>query len=108
MTNRTIEDRLREEYFDLLPEIRRALEELEARVRYRVMPISVQLKRKYEQVVVKSRIKECEGAVDSVRRKLESATLDTAPSGGYSLTSLKDLAGVRVLVFPRSYIPRSI
>jgi ppGpp synthetase/RelA/SpoT-type nucleotidyltranferase len=105
MTSRTVEDRLREEYFDLLPEIRRTLEELEARVRYRVMPISVQLKRKFEQIVVKSRIKDCESAIGSLRRRLEGGTFDPELPGGYSLTTLKDLAGVRILVFPRSHIP---
>src|SRR5579863_8151032 len=30
MSNRTVEDQLREEYFDLLPDIRRVLEHLEA------------------------------------------------------------------------------
>ncbi len=36
---RTIEDRLREEYFELLPDIRRVAEHLEAEVRYCVLPI---------------------------------------------------------------------
>lgn len=105
MTKRTVEDRLREEYFGLLPEIQRALEELEARVRYRVMPISVQLKRKFDQIVVKSRIKECESAIDSLRRRLEGGTFEPELPGGYSLTTLKDLAGVRILAFPRSHVP---
>lgn len=34
MTERTVEDKLREEYFTLLPEVRRVLEELEAEVQY--------------------------------------------------------------------------
>ena len=34
MDRRTVEDRLREEYFSLLPDIRRASEELETEVRY--------------------------------------------------------------------------
>jgi hypothetical protein len=45
MPERTPEDRLREEYFDLLPEIRKVTENPEAEVRYRTL---------------KSRIKECE------------------------------------------------
>jgi hypothetical protein len=61
MANRTIEDRLREEYFDLLPDIRRVLEELEARARFKVMPISLELDQ-YERIVIRSRVKECESA----------------------------------------------
>ena len=37
---RTVEDRLREEYFDLLPEIHRVADRLEAEIRYLMLPIS--------------------------------------------------------------------
>jgi hypothetical protein len=37
MAQRTVEDRLREEHFLLLPETRRVLEELEAKVRHCLM-----------------------------------------------------------------------
>jgi hypothetical protein len=47
---RTIKDRLQEEYFDLLPEIRRVTEHLEAVVRYRVLSILRTLK-DYERLV---------------------------------------------------------
>lgn len=63
---RSIEDRLREEYFVLLPEIRRVTEQLEAEVRYHILPILRGLEQ-YEQVIVKSRIKECESALDALR-----------------------------------------
>ncbi|MGA7416062.1 MAG: hypothetical protein WBW33_36670 [Bryobacteraceae bacterium] len=102
MTVRTIEDRLREEYFDLLPEIRRVAEHLEAEVRYHVLPVSDRLDR-FEKLVVSSRVKECESALDSLRRRgyrQEGATFDPDRAGEYTLTSLKDLAGVRVLAFP--------
>ena len=98
---RTIEDRLREEYFVLLPEIRRVAEQLEAEVRYHVLPISHGLET-YEQLVVKSRIKECESALDALRRRQEGATFDRDRPGLYTLTDLNDLAGIRILVFPRS------
>jgi len=94
---RTIKDRLREEYFDLLPEIRRVTEHLEAVVRYRVLSILRTLK-DYERLAVTSRIKECESAIDSLRRRQEGGTFD--PDGLYTLTDLKDLAGARVLAFP--------
>jgi len=100
MDKRTIEDRLREEYFELLPEIRRVAEHLEAKVRYCVLPISRKLQ-KYERLVITSRIKECDSALDSLRRRREGGTFDRDQPGLYTLTALNDLAGVRVLTFPR-------
>lgn len=108
---RTIEDRLREEYSLLLPDIRRVTEQLESEVRYCVLPILRTLN-KYEQLIVKSRIKECESAIDSLRRKPlvdpetgeqlgEGKTFDRGRPTLYTLTYLNDLAGVRVLAFPR-------
>jgi ppGpp synthetase/RelA/SpoT-type nucleotidyltranferase len=100
MPERTPEDRLREEYFDLLPEIRSVTENLEAEVRYHVLPVLRELDR-FEQIVVKSRIKECEAAVDSLRRRQQGLIFDAERVGEYTLLDLKDLAGVRVLAFPR-------
>jgi hypothetical protein len=97
---RTVEDRLREEYFDLLPAIRRVVDELEAEVRHCLVPISLRLD-EYERLVVTSRVKECESALDSLRRRQEGATFDSGQPELYSLDSLNDLAGVRVLAFPR-------
>lgn len=101
MSERTPEDRLREEYFDLLPEIRRVLWQLEAEVRYHTLTILHSLKR-HEQLVVKSRLKECESAVKTLRDQQEGRTFDPDKSYQYSLLDLPDLAGVRVLVFPNS------
>lgn len=103
MAERTIEDRLREEYFELLPDIRRVAEHLEAKVKYCMLPISRKLD-KYEQLVVTSRIKECDSALDALRRRpeAEGRTFDRTHPEKYTLTNLKDLAGVRVLAFPRS------
>ncbi len=118
MTNqRAIEDRLREEYSLLLPDIRRVTEQLEVEVRYCVLPILRTLN-KYEHLVVKSRIKDCESAINSLgRRPLadprtgerlgEGKTFDRDRPALYTLTSLKDLAGVRVLAFPTRRIPGS-
>jgi hypothetical protein len=47
---RTVEDRLREEYFHLLPDIRRVADELETEVRHCLVPISLRLSR-YERLV---------------------------------------------------------
>lgn len=101
MPERTIEDRLREEYFDLLPDIRRVVWQLEAEIRYHTLPILHNLK-PYEQLVVKSRVKECESALKSLRRRQEGGTFDPEKPGDYSVLHLPDLAGVRVLVFPRN------
>jgi hypothetical protein len=100
MEKRTIEDRLREEYFQLLPDIRRVAEHVETEVRYCVLPIRGTLDM-YERLVVTSRIKDCESALDSLRRRQEGATFDRDHATLYTLTSLNDLAGVRVLAFPR-------
>lgn len=98
---RTIEDRLREEYFDLLPDIRRVTVHLEAEVKYFVLPISRKLE-KYEQLVVKSRFKECESALDALRRRQEGGEFEGDRATPYTLKELHDLAGVRVLAFPSS------
>jgi ppGpp synthetase/RelA/SpoT-type nucleotidyltranferase len=74
-SERTIEDRLREEYFDLLPDVRRVLYELEADVMHCLVSISIRLD-KYEKLVVTSRIKECESALDALRRRQANATFD--------------------------------
>ena len=96
---RTIEDQLREEYFQLLPDTRRVANHLEVEIRYCLLPISRTL-RKHEQLEVTSRIKDCESALDSLRRRQEGATFDRDQPSLYTLTKLNDLAGVRVLAFP--------
>ena len=85
--NRTIEDRLREQYFDLLPDIRRLAEHLEAEEKYLILPIRCKLDR-YEQVTVTSRVKDCDSAVDSLRRKQEGATFDTEQPTLYTLRGI--------------------
>src|SRR5437868_3130684 len=98
MNTRTIEDRLREEYFDLLPEIRKTVEEIETRVRHTLIPVSRRLAR-HEKVIVAGRVKSCESAIDKLRRQQrDSETLDPERADGYSFRVLKDLAGVRVMV----------
>jgi ppGpp synthetase/RelA/SpoT-type nucleotidyltranferase len=99
--DRTVEDRLREEYFDLLPDIRRVVGELEAVVKHCLLPISLQL-HKYERLVVTARVKECESAVDALRRRQQGATFNRKRPNLYTLAELNDLAGVRILAFPRS------
>lgn len=97
---RTIEDRLREEYFALLPEIRRVADRLEAEIRYHLLPISGGLRR-HERLVVRHRVKSCESALEKLRRRQEGKVFQASRPEIYTLASLNDLAGVRVLAFPR-------
>jgi ppGpp synthetase/RelA/SpoT-type nucleotidyltranferase len=100
---RTIEDRLREEYFDLLPDIRRVAYRLETEIRHALLDLSKTLGG-YERLVVTSRVKDCESALGKLRRVQEGATFDAERPERYTLATLNDLAGVRVLVFPRQRI----
>jgi hypothetical protein len=102
---RTTEDRLRAEYFHLLPEVRLVVDELETEVKHCILPILHDL-HEYERVEIESRIKECESAVDALRRRQVGATFDKEKPELYTLTKLNDLAGVRILVFPRSLMPK--
>ncbi|HEV7715562.1 MAG TPA: hypothetical protein VGO53_08195, partial [Steroidobacteraceae bacterium] len=90
MTKRTTVDRLREEYFSLLPDIRRATEELETEVRYLLFPIARELER-HERLVIRCRVKECESAIGALRRRQELQKFEGEEGG--SLKSLNDLAG---------------
>ena len=101
MPLRTTEDRLREEYFALLPDVRRVIQELEAEVRHCLLPLLSKLQ-KHESPIVTSRVKDCESALGALRRRQQGATFDPDRADSYTLTSLKDLAGVRVLAFPRN------
>jgi hypothetical protein len=62
---RTVEDRLRAEYFQLIPDMQRTLVALEADVRHHLLPVMIALNR-YEQVRIGARLKECESAIDSL------------------------------------------
>jgi hypothetical protein len=97
--SRTVRDRLRAEYFESLPQLQRTLMALESEVRHLLLPVMLDLNR-YEQVRVVSRIKECESAIDALRRRQEARVFDPEKSHDYTLTSLRDLVGIRVLVFP--------
>lgn len=105
MIARSIEDKLREEYFELLPIVRRITEHLEAEVRYQLIPILKNLW-SYERFEVTSRVKDCESAINALRRRQEGSLFDTDHPEKYCLTQLKDLTGVRILVFPRGLIER--
>ncbi len=83
---------MREEYFVLLPEIHRVAEQLEAEARYHRC--------------IKSRIKGCDSALNVLRLGQEGAIFKRNRPELYTLTSLNDLAGIRVLAFPRSLLTK--
>ncbi len=91
--------RLREEYNNLLPSMRIIKEQIEAEVRYALLPIRKKLQ-SHQMIDVVCRIKGCESAIDSLKRRQEGSTFDIDHIDHYSLTNLKDLVGVRVLFFP--------
>jgi hypothetical protein len=106
VTPRTIEDQLREQYFGLLPELTGIAENLKTQVQYTVLPIHRNLK-PHESLVVKARVKECGSAISKLEQYNPVARLRN-PGGVfdrdrpeiYSLLSLRDLVGVRVMAFP--------
>jgi len=100
MPERTIEDLLREEYLDLLPEIRLAADHLKAEISYQILPI-VRSLRSFERVEVDMRVKECASAVESLKRRQDANSFQPELSGKYTITHLRDLAGVRVPAFSR-------
>ncbi|HEV7241610.1 MAG TPA: hypothetical protein VGQ36_20425 [Thermoanaerobaculia bacterium] len=101
--NRSVEDKLRAEYFELLADIRLAVLETETRVRSHLLGVSLNLKQ-YERLLVTSRVKECNSAVDALRRRQPFGIFDEDRPDDYSLTQLRDLAGIRVMAFPRQRI----
>ena len=105
MQKRTIEDRLREEYFELLPEIHRAVWQIESEVRFYTRDICLSLNNP-EQLIIKSRVKDCESALSSLQRacRREGQEFDPEDPDAYSLRQLPDLAGIRILVFPNKRV----
>jgi len=83
--------------------MQRTLVALEADVRHLLLPVMIALDR-YEQVRIVSRLKDCESAVDALRRRQEARDFASEEAETYSLSTLHDLVGIRVLVFPASRI----
>jgi ppGpp synthetase/RelA/SpoT-type nucleotidyltranferase len=109
---RSIEDQLREQYFILLPEMVRAAEHLKTQIQYNILPIARRLK-PHENLIVKARIKECDSAINKLRQRNPIDPLAIRNPGGvfdrdrpelYTLLSLRDLVGVRVLAFPSELV----
>ena len=97
MLKRSIEDTLREEYFTLLPQLRQLHHKLAILAEHAVLPLRTNMVN-HERLRIESRVKECDAAIDKLRRRTEGGVFD--PNRRYSLKSLQDLIAIRVLVFP--------
>ena len=91
MTQRTVDDRLREEYFLLSPDIKRVLRQLQTDVTYLLLEPVLDLKH-HERIHIEARAKECDSAIDALRRREEARQFDEDDAARYTLTSLPDLA----------------
>lgn len=87
---RTVEDRLRSEYAALLPAMQRTRTEVETEVQHLVLRATLGLDQ-YERIIVRARLKDCESAVDALRRREKFGFFDADHLEQYSLTSLPDL-----------------
>jgi ppGpp synthetase/RelA/SpoT-type nucleotidyltranferase len=95
MAERSIEDRLREQYFELLPKMTRVLQSFTTEIEYLLRLIRKDLA-PHETLVVKSRIKDCGSAIDKLRRREPGGVFDRDMPDKYSLLALRDLVGSRV------------
>jgi ppGpp synthetase/RelA/SpoT-type nucleotidyltranferase len=100
MMQRKVEDFLREEYFRLSPEISRVLDQLQTEITYLLLPARLELKH-HERIIVEARVKQCDSAIEALRRREEARQFDEDSPENYTLASLPDLAALRVLVFPK-------
>jgi len=100
---RTVEDQLRSEYADLLSTMHRTRLAIETEVQHALLPVTLGLDQ-YERITVRARLKDCESALDALRRRQDFGLFDTEHPEQYSLTTLPDLVGVRVLAFPHHRI----
>ena len=98
---RMVEDKLREEYIKLLPEMHKIQYSLETRIRFALIETVENLQR-HERIDVHSRIK----GFDSAHNKLLRTHIEFSKKTPekYNLCDLKDLVGVRILVFPRNLV----
>ncbi|HVR38713.1 MAG TPA: hypothetical protein VMU84_06430 [Thermoanaerobaculia bacterium] len=80
--------------------MRRLLIAIETEINYILLPVRLDLQR-HEQIIVRARVKDCESAVDSLRRRQKLASFDANHPASYSLTALPDLVGARILAFPQ-------
>lgn len=108
MLKRSIEDHLREQYFDLLPAMATVAADLKTRIEYALLPVRRELT-SHENLQVKVRVKDCASSIDKLRQfnpldpsaeRNPGGVFDRDAPEKYTLLSLRDLVGARVLVFP--------
>ncbi len=104
---RLVEDLLRAEYVEIRPALQRSLTAVEIEVAHLLLPTKLDLQ-PHEQVLVRGRVKDCESAVDALRRRQEGGRFDTDDPTKYSLLALPDLVGIRVLTFPPSRLDAAL
>jgi ppGpp synthetase/RelA/SpoT-type nucleotidyltranferase len=92
---------LRQEYVDIKPQLMKTKNFLDLEVAWHLKALIFNLK-VHERIEIESRIKDCDSAIDSLRRRQEGR--DFEDNKQYSLKELKDLVGLRILVFPASLI----
>lgn len=90
---------LRQEYFELKAPMCNEHRRLDSDARCFLKELEYGLK-EHERIGIESRIKDCDSAVDSLRRKQPGR--DFVDGESYSLKQLKDLVGLRILAFPAS------
>ncbi len=90
-TIRTAEDYLRSEYVRLVPAMQRTSVTVETEVRHLLLGLTLDLDR-YERLSVKTRIKDCESAIDALRRRQQYGLFDQERADQYTLTALPDLS----------------
>lgn len=104
----TDEARLKHEYEELLPKMKKLQSLLDASLRWYLKDEMVSLTHS-ERIDISSRFKNCESAINKLKRILRNkkegeskSSID--PNHYYSLTKLKDLVGIRISVFPASKV----
>jgi len=88
--------------------LKRVAERLKTQIQYAILPISTRLK-PHENLMVKARVKDCNSAINKLQQYNPIDPLLPRNPGGvfdrdrpeiYTLLTLRDLVGVRVLAFP--------
>jgi ppGpp synthetase/RelA/SpoT-type nucleotidyltranferase len=102
---RSIEDRLREQYFKILPLMERSKAHVEALILNFLLPYRDE-QLSFERIEVRSRLKACESAVAALRIRQEGAVFDLERCNDYSLLELHDLVGFRILAFPKGLVEK--
>lgn len=95
-SEKSIINTLRDEYYNILPSLEAANTQINLEISCLLKVIICDLK-PHQRIRVITRIKECESAINALRRRKESRTFES--NGDYSLKTLPDLVGARILYF---------